>query len=89
MQSGYGTEPGNAETSARSLFYKNIKFYGDSPDNIHQDCDTLHACQSPYVGQPNCHDRAALLLSSFTTKSNLPFPRDLTEYDEIYSDASW
>jgi hypothetical protein len=29
------------------------------------------------------------LLSAFTTKSNTPFPRDLSAYDEIYSDQIW
>jgi hypothetical protein len=89
MQSGYGTEPGIAETSARSLFYQRIGFFGGSPDHIHQDCDGLNACKLPNADQANCHDRAAISLSAFTTTSNLPFARDLTEYDEIYSDASW
>lgn len=29
------------------------------------------------------------MLSTFTTQFNIPYPVDLTEYDNIISDASW
>jgi hypothetical protein len=66
------------------LIYSGVNFYGDSP--FSRDCDTENDC---LANPSTCENKVAVMLSAFTYRSNVAFPRDLTLIDEIYSDAVW
>ena len=79
-----GLTTGHNENDRRTLTYNSVNFYGDSP--LSRDCDVQNACSAT---PEKCENKSAIQLSVFTFRSNVPFPRDLTPADEIFSDALW